>query len=115
MPEENKKVSVAKVVTIDDRGQHGFLSCGMCGVTVKDQDKECLSCHATFIGLDTSNPYPFGGSDFQICRHTDKKFEANSHVCLLNKVYKMPVETKRQLTCLHKLKLESDLIGNDKE
>ena len=65
MAEETKvKVVTKKVVTTDDRGHFGFMSCGVCGAKVKDEDKECSSCHALFMDLDTSNSYPFGGSDF---------------------------------------------------
>ena len=65
MAEETKvKMVTQKVVTTDDGGHFGFMSCGVCGAKVKDEDKECPSCHALFMGLDTSNPYPFGGSDF---------------------------------------------------
>lgn len=58
------KMVTKKVVTTDDSGHYGFMSCGICGANVKDGDKECSSCHSLFMGLDTSNPYPFGGSDF---------------------------------------------------
>lgn len=64
MPEEKKaKVATKKVVSTDDGGQFGCMSCGACNARVKDEDRECPSCRALFMDLDTSNPYPFGGSD----------------------------------------------------
>ena len=58
------QVITKKVITTDDSGHFGFMSCGACGANAKEEDEECPSCQALFMGLDTSNPYPFGGSDF---------------------------------------------------
>lgn len=43
------KVVTKKVVTTDDSGHYRFMSCGVCGAKVKDEDKGCSSCHALFM------------------------------------------------------------------